>query len=202
MNYQELKMLFRRHESTQPKEHLTAYITFSSFGPQARTDYTLRERTYVISSDNKAFQPNKGGYSIFGSCLDGKTDPCLRLEQVMADEHGGKSGWIVEDCCIVGCLLTHVNERDIVQQQIFYSHGEAVDAMLQSLCRWGELDLETIQCTYNQQDGELEAGQYGAVKWSAWLNAGRQGNWDWNIQVVRIHGPLEIVLGDIPDTPK
>lgn len=89
MKYQELFNIFSQHESGNPKAHLTAYITFSSFGPGCQSVFNERCRTYVISSDNKAFKPNMGGYSIFGSCLDG-TDPCVRLESCMADVHGGR----------------------------------------------------------------------------------------------------------------
>ena len=49
------------------------------------------ERTYAISSDNKAFQSGMGGYSIYGRSLDG-ADPCLRMEGLMAAERGGKDG--------------------------------------------------------------------------------------------------------------
>lgn len=112
MKYQELKELFCQHECTCPSTHLTAYITFSSFGPENNKDYPWESRTYVVSSDNKAFQPNMGGYSIFGSCLDGG-DRCIRLENYMADERGGKSGWIVEDCCIVGYLLVEASDMRI-----------------------------------------------------------------------------------------
>lgn len=38
-----------------------------------------------------------GGYSIYASSLDG-SDPCVRLEAYMADEHGGKDGWKIERC--------------------------------------------------------------------------------------------------------
>lgn len=104
MNYSKLKTLFCKHESENPSTHLTAYITFSSFGPENTKEYPWEARTYAVSSDNKAFQPNMGGYSIFGSCLDG-TDRCVRLEAYMAEERGGKNGWAVEDCCIVGYML-------------------------------------------------------------------------------------------------
>ena len=40
-----------------------------------------------------------GGYSIYGSALDG-TDPCVRLEQYMAVERGGKNGWKIERCYV------------------------------------------------------------------------------------------------------
>ena len=40
-----------------------------------------------------------GGYSIYGSSLDG-TDPCVRLEQYMSVERGGKNGWKIERCYV------------------------------------------------------------------------------------------------------
>ena len=80
MEYKQLKELLFQHECKYPGTHLTAYITFASFGPDNKTEYPWNSRTYLVSSDNKAFQPNKGGYSICGSCLDG-TDQGVRLEQ-------------------------------------------------------------------------------------------------------------------------
>lgn len=38
-----------------------------------------------------------GGYSIYGSALDG-SDPCVRLECYMQDEKGGTDGWKIERC--------------------------------------------------------------------------------------------------------
>lgn len=88
MKYQNLKSIFRAHESDHPKDHLTAFIRISSFGHKCDTNYPELQSTYVISSNNKAYLPNMGGYSIFGSCLDG-TDPCLRLDGYIQEEHGG-----------------------------------------------------------------------------------------------------------------
>lgn len=39
MNYSKLKTLFCKHESENPSTHLTAYITFSSFGPENTKEY-------------------------------------------------------------------------------------------------------------------------------------------------------------------
>ena len=36
-----------------------------------------------------------GGYSVYASCLDG-SDPCVRLDGYMFDEHGGENGWKIE----------------------------------------------------------------------------------------------------------
>ena len=69
MVYKQLKEILLRHESNDPKSPLTACITFASFGPNVKEDYPWKSRTYVISSDNKAFQPGQGDYSILGNAL-------------------------------------------------------------------------------------------------------------------------------------
>lgn len=77
MEYSELKQVFRGLKQDSPKENLTAHIVFTedSFDRQ----YPLLNRTYSFTSDNKAFWPNMGGYSIFAFCLDG-TDQGVRLD--------------------------------------------------------------------------------------------------------------------------
>lgn len=127
MTYQELRKLFYAHEDKNPSTHLTAYITFSSFGAQNRKVYPWESRTYVISSDNKAFQPDKGGYSIHGNCLNG-SDCGVRLEKYMRDEQGGKDGWTVEDCCLVGYMPT-VHDSGLLLPRLFYTYDEAVRAI-------------------------------------------------------------------------
>lgn len=94
MTYQEMKKHFQEVEK-EYGGHVTGYIVFSQ--DSFTKPYSLESRTYVVSSDNKAFQPNKGGYSIFAEALDG-TDCGVRLEQYMAEEFGGKDGWKVERC--------------------------------------------------------------------------------------------------------
>ena len=97
MTYLELKAAFQKWNRENHKEALTAHIIFTvdSFDRK----YSLIARTYAVSSYNKAFRPNMGGYSIFGSGLDG-TDPGVRLERYMAEE-GNPGGWKVEDCYIL-----------------------------------------------------------------------------------------------------
>lgn len=95
ITYNELCKLFRSHEENHPKEHLTAHIVFTE--DSFTKEYPLDSRTYVVSSDNKAFIPGMGGYSIYGGSIDG-SDPCVRLERYMAAEHGGKDGWKVDYC--------------------------------------------------------------------------------------------------------
>lgn len=55
MEYKQLKDLLFQHECKHPDTHLTAYITFASFGPDNKTEYPWKSRTYLVSSDNKAF---------------------------------------------------------------------------------------------------------------------------------------------------
>lgn len=97
MTYPELRAAFQEREHSCPANHLTAHIIFTvdSFD----REYSLLSRTYVVSSNNKAFRPNVGGYSIFGDSLDG-TDIGVRLEGYMAEE-GNPGGWKVEDCYIL-----------------------------------------------------------------------------------------------------
>ena len=93
MTYGEMRELFRSKEDEG--KHITGYVVFSQ--ESFSEPYSELSRTYAISSDNKAFQSHMGGYSIYGTCLDG-TDSCVRLEQYMAAEHGGKDGWKIERC--------------------------------------------------------------------------------------------------------
>ena len=98
MTYAEWKAAMCAHERSRPAEHLTGIllITQDSFDRM----YPRLSRAYLISSNNKAFQPNMGGYSIFASCLDG-TDPGVRLEQLLQAETDRASGWKTEDCFIL-----------------------------------------------------------------------------------------------------
>ena len=59
--------------------------------------YSLEERSYIVTSSNKAWIDGQGGYSIYGNSMDG-SDMYVRLERYMAEEHGGKDGWQVDYC--------------------------------------------------------------------------------------------------------
>lgn len=201
MDYKQLKELLYQHECKHPETHLTAYITFSSFGPNNQKEYPWKSRTYLISSDNKAFQPNMGGYSIFGSCLDG-TDSCLRMDGLVAEEQGGKDGWIVEDCGIAGYLVIESGEFDIQTPKLFYSHSDAAEYMLSQLAENGELDLEKLKKDYAAAKELCEDDWYSADQDSAWLASSGE-DWRWKIQPVCIYGPLNMVFiekedGELP----
>ena len=98
MTYRELKDAFRELKRTSPREDLTAHIIFTedSF---AKT-YPLLSRTYLVSSDNKAFWPSMFSHSIFAWCLDRNSDQGVRLDWYMADE-GNANGWKVQECYIL-----------------------------------------------------------------------------------------------------
>ena len=93
MTYKKMADLFQAAE--QAGKHLTGYIIFTQ--DSFEKPYSAESRTYEVSSDNKAYKPNMGGYSIYGSSLD-RTDLCVRLERYMAVEKGGPSGWQIERC--------------------------------------------------------------------------------------------------------
>ena len=99
MTYAEMKARFREHESLpyqgRTPQHLVGYIVFTegSFDKE----YSKESRTYEVSSNNKAFIPGMGGYSIYGSAIDG-SDYGVRLEQYMAEERGDAGNWIVDHC--------------------------------------------------------------------------------------------------------
>ena len=76
-------------------EKIKGVIVFTS--DSFLENYSLESRSYVVSSDNKAWIPGMGGYSIFGDSLD-RTDIGVRLEQYMQAEHGGENGWKVDYC--------------------------------------------------------------------------------------------------------
>ena len=207
MEYRELCEIFRTYERSKPTHHLTAYITFSPESFASDTNYSERERTYIISSDNKAFQPDKGGYSVFGSCLDGKSDPCLRLDRYMAEEHGGKNGWIIEDCCLVGWLVSTFQAwrdypEELKEQQLYYSHTEALDAMMHKLCEKGGLDMNTMKFKYSIQQGRVRDDDCWLDATHATLYDDTPDKWSWDIRIVRIYGPLKIVFEDIKEDKK
>lgn len=70
---------------------VSGYIVFSQ--SNFAKPYSAESRTYEVSSDNKAFIPGKGGYSIYGSSIDG-SDMGVRLDRYMHSEHP----WEIERC--------------------------------------------------------------------------------------------------------
>lgn len=100
MTYKEFTNKMREYNKSHnwAKEAIRGVIVFTpdSFGEE----YSLESRSYEVSNDNKAWIPGMGGYSIFGSALDG-SDPGVRLDQYIDYEHGGKDGWHVDYCYMI-----------------------------------------------------------------------------------------------------
>ena len=96
MTYKKMKKLFKASEENG--EHINGVIVFTADSWDRM--YPLESRSYLVSSDNKAFKSNMSGYSIFGTALD-LSDCNVRLEAYMRDEKGGKDGWKVDYCYLV-----------------------------------------------------------------------------------------------------
>ena len=154
------------------------------------------DRTYLVSSNNKAYQSGRLGYSIFGTCLNGK-DLCVRLDAYMRRP----KGWVPGACCLLFYQLQGVNERDILLPEIYPTHRQAQEAMLETMCRWGNLEYTEVLSSYQANRGHIEGDQFEASKDSAWLNACPTGNWDWVIQPIRIYDFTQIEVGQLCIAP-
>lgn len=104
ITYSELKKRLREHNEENKitskgyNDCIKGVIVFTE--DSFKEEYSLESRSYLVSSDNKAFIPGMGGYSIFGESLDG-SDPCVRLEQYIDVECNDKNGWHVDYCYMV-----------------------------------------------------------------------------------------------------
>ena len=87
--------------------------------------YDEKSRTYAVSSDNKAFKAGLGGYSIYGSCLDG-SDPCVRLDGYMR----GENAWKIEKCYLKEASREML---DIICGKFFICHAPYEAERFQSL---------------------------------------------------------------------
>lgn len=115
LTYQKMREYFRAAERNG--QHLTGYIVFSQ--ASFVREYSLESRTYVVSSDNKAFWSKVGSRSIFASALDG-SDPNVRLDCFMAAEQGGPDGWQIERCYMMADAVEQAKnmlrkERDMAR---------------------------------------------------------------------------------------
>lgn len=94
ITFEEMYLLFCEAERETPPRHMSGAIVFTvdSFDKY----YPLKSRTYLLSSNNKYFQPSKLGRSIFASCEDG-SDPCIRLDWYM---FSANDNWKIDYCYI------------------------------------------------------------------------------------------------------
>lgn len=149
MTYHELKNCFREAENSG--QHLVGHIVFTA--DTFKEPYSEFERTYAISSDNKAFQPNMGGYSIYGHSLDG-ADSCLRMEGLMANEMGGKDGWKIEKCFLVEDTK---QISDIVHGDFFIANANVAAEKYESLTPEQRIKYRTL-FKYPERFIETERG--------------------------------------------
>lgn len=192
MEYQDLKSIFCKHEAPSPKYHLDGLITFSNLGSLENPNYTQTDRTYLVSSHNKAYQAGCLGLSLFGTCLNGR-DPSVRLDAYMRQPNG----WIPGECALLLYQLQSVNEREIMEPEIYLSKLQAQNAMLKAMCEQGNLEYSDILATFQKNNSWIGTTSFGAGKDCAWLNAGSTGSWDWAIQTIRIYNLTKIEAGQL-----
>lgn len=114
----------------------------------------------------------------------------------MAEEHGGKDGWAVEDCCIVGYLLIMCSDSKISSPRLFYTHGEAEHDMLWQLAGKGEYDVEQLEKEYSVTGTLFKENEYEIERDHAWL-ANLREEWNWKIQPVCIYSPLKMIFAEM-----
>lgn len=147
MTYSELCAAFREQESKKTDRHLLGHILFSE--DSFAKPYSEAERTYIVSSNNKAFIPGMGGYSIYGSSLDG-SDSCVRLEGYMAAERGGSKGWKIERC--------HLVEPGKEVLQVMYGPFLICDGSNQRIQSLSDFDRHMLSDKYHYPEQIKEVG--------------------------------------------
>ena len=159
MSYPQLKARLRQAE--KDRSHTVGYIVFTA--DSFDKSYTEEERTYVVSSNNKAFIEGMGGYSIYASSLDG-SDENVRLEAYMADEYGGKDGWKIEKCYVKDDSNREM--LDIIAGKFFIAYApiesEKFLSMPKELARKYEEKFKYPERFYKSLDG-IEAKPYKPV---------------------------------------
>ena len=74
--------------------------------------HNKKKTQHAVSSNNKAYIPNMGGYSIYGSSIDG-SDPLVRLDMYMR----GENHWKTEQCYMdkhdVESVEKYKSQRDL-----------------------------------------------------------------------------------------
>lgn len=90
LSYKEMTDIFKQVNQYGGRP-VSGYIVFSQ--SNFEKPYSIESRTYEVSNNNKAFIPGMGGYSVYGSSIDG-TDVGVRLDRyIRADDP-----WEIERC--------------------------------------------------------------------------------------------------------
>ena len=154
MTYAQMAERFREVEKSREKS-VIGYIVFTA--DSFDKPYSEEERTYVVSSNNKAFMPNMGGYSIYASSLDG-SDKNVRIEQYMADVYGGKDGWKIERCYMKDDSKREM--LDIIAGSFFVCYAPIESEKFQSLPKKMErkyAELFRYPEHFTRENGKLTA---------------------------------------------
>lgn len=96
LSFKELESIFT-NINTNKLDSKKAVIVFTE--DSFDRPYSLRARSYEISSNAKVFKPTALGFSLFGHSLDG-TDPFVRLDKYM-EYYGNEIGWKVDYCYLI-----------------------------------------------------------------------------------------------------
>ena len=194
MTYQQLKGIFCDHEYGNPTSHLTGHVIFSHFGPDCGTPCDEARRTYLIRSSNEAFLPRSKSNSIYGYCLGdykSKGNHLALLSDCMEDEDGGENGWGIEDCCLLGYLLTGSAGRTSFPPQLHYAYWDALTAMLQGLADIHGVDMPDLKQKLVANGFRYEQDTFGIYADHAWLE-NPDGLCLWNVHRVQIFSPTAI----------
>jgi hypothetical protein len=79
-------------EKKSRNDYLRAVVVFTE--DSFTKEYTLKERSYAVTSDNKLFKEGMSTNSLYGDCLDGK-DPGVRLDRYIK---AATNPWKVDYC--------------------------------------------------------------------------------------------------------
>lgn len=178
-------------KAAKEKRVVDAFVTFTP-GSFLKA-YTQLERTYLFTSNNKAFaSPSCSGYSIFGDCMDGQ-DSGVRLERYMADEKGGKDGWKIENCGIIKYQLLSAHERGMSVVGYYDTLKDANRVMWLKMADAVHCTSEELYAFINENE---PAGECGLGKMSAWANnAGPENsNVDWKIVPIYMDGSDAVIF--------
>lgn len=165
-----------------------AFVTFSQSSFGSEKEYKQVERTYTFTSEEKAFNPNANGYSIYGNCMDGN-DLGIRLERYIRDEKGGANGWTVENCGIVKYMLTAVYDRSLSVIGYFDTQKDANRAMWLDMAKCVGCEADELAEYIEENTGDCEFGPM-----SAWLN--KRGDLDWTIIPIFMDGEQIVVFNN------
>lgn len=87
-------IMFDHNASNKKECPLEAVIVFKQ--ESFNKEYSELSRSYAVCSETKYFQPNMGGNSLFGNCLDG-SERGVRLDWYIY----GDKPWRVEYCYLI-----------------------------------------------------------------------------------------------------